>query len=119
MRRTRWTAISKLPAAYSLLGFLCLVFVSAALLVAAPADKPKTARTLGDDETTEEKDDGKPKRNPFVPRKGYSVEELFEYIERLEGAPRTVQAQKEFGPALVICAERILEQKPNDTMKAY
>ena len=70
------------------------------------------------EENAEENSD-KPKRNPFVPRASLSAEELFEYIDRMMEAPRTVQSQEEYGPAMVICAERLIEKNAGETMRAY
>jgi thiol-disulfide isomerase/thioredoxin len=91
-----------------------------ALLVGGCVLGTWTAVTTAKDEpaATEESTD-KPKRNPFVPRASLSEEELFEYIDRMMEAPRSVQSQEEYGPAMVICAERLLAKNAGETMRAY
>jgi len=61
----------------------------------------RVATTTAKDEPAAEENSDKPKRNPFVPRATLSAEELFEYIDRMMEAPRTVQSQEEYGPAMV------------------
>jgi len=75
--------------------------------------------TAKDEPAAVEEESEKPKRNPFVPRAGLSAEELFEYIDRMMEAPRSVQAQEEYGPAMVICAERLIAKNAGETMRAY
>ncbi len=88
------------------------------LFVGAIAGTWSAVSTAKDDPVIEENSD-KPKRNPFVPRASLSAEELFEYIDRMMEAPRTVQSQEEYGPAMVICAERLMEKNAGETMRAY
>ena len=75
--------------------------------------------TAKDEPSATEEDGDKPKRNPFVPRASLSAEELFEYIDRMMEAPRSVQSQEEYGPAMVICAERLIAKNAGETMRAY
>jgi thiol-disulfide isomerase/thioredoxin len=72
-----------------------------------------------DEPAAVEEETEKPKRNPFVPRASLSAEELFEYIDRMMEAPRSVQSQEEYGPAMVICAERLIAKNAGETMRAY
>jgi thiol-disulfide isomerase/thioredoxin len=91
-----------------------------ALLVSGCVLGTWTAVTTAKDEpAAAEEESDKPKRNPFVPRAGLSADELFEYIDRMMEAPRSVQSQEEYGPAMVICAERLMEKNAGETMRAY
>ena len=109
----------------SLLGSLAMLAIRewrhwlvALLVVGAMAGTWSAVSTAKDEPATEENTD-KPKRNPFVPRASLSAEELFEYIDRMMEAPRSVQSQDEYGPAMVICAERLIEKNAGETMRAY
>jgi thiol-disulfide isomerase/thioredoxin len=79
----------------------------------------RVATSTAKDDPAAEVNDDQPKRNPFVPRASLSAEELFEYIDRMMEAPRTVQSQAEYGPAMVTCAERLIEKNAGETMRAY
>lgn len=98
------------------LGLLCTGLTTAWLALPAlqAADDEKSA-----DDSDPAKTPDKPKRNPFVPRDTLTNEELFDYIDRLREAPRSVQSQEEFGPALYLCAERLLSKKPEENLRTY
>lgn len=91
-----------------------------ALLLGVGVGGFRLAESMAKDEpTAAEEETDKPKRNPFVPRASLSAEELFEYIDRMMEAPRSVQSQEEYGPAMVICAERLIAKNAGETMRAY
>jgi peroxiredoxin len=94
---------------------LCVLFLftTAALLI---ADEPKESAKADDEKLSS---DDKPKKNPFIPRASLTPEELFQYIEQRQEAPRTIQADPEFGPGLYVCAERLLEKATDPAMKAF
>ncbi|MGC4001673.1 MAG: hypothetical protein QM811_00345 [Pirellulales bacterium] len=90
-----------------------------AALVVVFACGAVTMRLSAKDDAPAEVAPEKPKRNPFVPRDNLDAEELFDYIDRMMDAPRSVKNQEEFGPGMYVCAERLLTKKPTDSMCAY
>jgi thiol-disulfide isomerase/thioredoxin len=45
--------------------------------------------------------------------------ELFELIERMKHLPKSLQGRPGFAEAIVVCADRMLAAKPDDTMRSY
>jgi thiol-disulfide isomerase/thioredoxin len=88
----RWTAI---------FSSLAIIFLAAVLSFAA------------DDEET------KPQDNPYLPREGLSADELREFIERMQRAPKTVQLQPGFADAIGVAVDRLLAAKPSDELRAF
>ncbi|MDX1964802.1 MAG: TlpA disulfide reductase family protein [Pirellulales bacterium] len=76
-------------------------------------------RAAEEDPAADDLKPAKPARNPFIPRESLSLEELFEYTDRLATAPRSVQSQDEYGPALGVCAERLLAKNPPENLRVF
>src|SRR5689334_3013332 len=51
-------------------------------------------------------------KNPYLPRKGLSVEDLQAYIERMQEAPESVRARPGFAAGMAVAAQRILDSDP-------
>lgn len=84
----------------ALLGSFAVLFLAAVL-------------SLADD------DEPKPDDNPYLPREGLTAEELREFIDRMQQAPKTVQLQPGFTEAIGVAVDRILESKPSDELRAF
>jgi thiol-disulfide isomerase/thioredoxin len=64
-------------------------------------------------------DEAKPQDNPYLPRAGLSADELREFIERMQRAPKTVQLQAGFAEAIGVAVDRLLAAKPTDELRAF
>jgi len=95
MAATRWRAI------------LAVLASIAVLWVAARA---------ADDTPAEKKADA-PAKNPYLPRKGMSVEDLQAYIERMQEAPETIRNRPGFAEGMAVAAERILDTDPKGGLR--
>lgn len=71
---------------------------------------------LADDE---EQPVEKTEDNPFLPREGLTVEELREFIDRMQQSPKTIQQQPGFSEALLVAVERILSSQPEEESRAF
>ncbi|MEX2142203.1 MAG: TlpA disulfide reductase family protein [Pirellulales bacterium] len=87
----RWSAV---------IGSLAVVLVSAML-------------ALADD------DEPKPEDNPYLPREGLTAEELRQFVDRMQRAPKTVQLQPGFTEAIGIAVDRLLAANPSDELRAF
>ena len=57
--------------------------------------------------------------NPYIPRDDLTTLELFELIERYKNLPKALQGRPGFAEAIVICSDRILAAKPDETMRGF
>jgi len=65
-------------------------------------------------------DDDKPAEdNPYLPREGLSAEELRDFIDRMQQAPKTVQLQPGFTDAISVAVDRLLAAKPSEELRAF
>jgi thiol-disulfide isomerase/thioredoxin len=93
-------------AAFSLRGWSTVIGSLAVLLVAAML-------ALADD------DEAKPEDNPYLPREGLTAEELRQFIDRMQRAPKTVQLQPGFTEAIGVAVDRLLAANPSDELRAF
>jgi thiol-disulfide isomerase/thioredoxin len=59
------------------------------------------------------------KVNPYLPRKGMSVEDLHAYIQRLQEAPETIRNRPGFAEGIAVAAQRILDTDPKGTLRTF
>jgi thiol-disulfide isomerase/thioredoxin len=56
-------------------------------------------------------------KNPYLPRKGLSVEDLQAYIERMQEAPESIRTRPGFAAGLGVAAQRILDTDPKGSLR--
>jgi thiol-disulfide isomerase/thioredoxin len=61
----------------------------------------------------------KPKENPYIPRKGKSVEDLQAYIEQMQEAPASIRSRPGFAEGMAVASERILETNPQGATRTF
>ncbi len=59
------------------------------------------------------------KVNPYIPRKGMSVEDLQAYIQRLQEAPETIRNRAGFAEGIAVAAQRILDTDPKGSLRTF
>jgi thiol-disulfide isomerase/thioredoxin len=59
------------------------------------------------------------KENPYLPRKGMSVEDLKAYIERLQEAPASIRDRPGFAEGMAVAAQRILDTDPQGSLRTF
>src|SRR5262245_48287938 len=99
MAATRWRAIS----AIAVLASIALFWVAARAADDTPAEKKTDA----------------PAKNPYLPRKGMSVEDLQAYIERMQEAPESIRNRPGFAEGMAVAAERILDSNPKGRLRTF
>src|SRR5262249_10826154 len=57
------------------------------------------------------------KNNPYLPRKGMSIEDLQVYIERMQEAPETIRSRPGFAEGMAVAAGRILDSDPKGSVR--
>jgi thiol-disulfide isomerase/thioredoxin len=61
----------------------------------------------------------KPKENPYIPRKGKSVEDLQAYIEQMQEAPASIRSRPGFAEGMAVSAQRILDTNPQGALRTF
>src|SRR6476661_3395193 len=97
MAATRWRAILAIAVLASIAGF----WIAARAADDTPADKKADV----------------PAKNPYLPRKGMSVEDLQAYIERMQEAPATIRGRPGFAEGMAVASERILDTDPKGGLR--
>jgi thiol-disulfide isomerase/thioredoxin len=59
------------------------------------------------------------KPNPYLPRKGMSVEDLQAYIERMQEAPESIRNRPGFAAGIAVAAQRILDADPKGSLRTF
>jgi len=75
------------------------------------------AARAADDTPVEKKAADAPAKNPYLPRKGMSVEDLQAYIERMQEAPETIRNRPGFAEGMAVASERILDSDPKGGLR--
>jgi thiol-disulfide isomerase/thioredoxin len=98
MGATRWRAV---------LAAAMLASMAAIWVVARAADETPSEKKATDS----------PAKNPYLPRKGMSVEDLQAYIERMQEAPATIRSRPGFAEGMAVAAQRILDTDPKGSLR--
>ncbi|HEY2826752.1 MAG TPA: TlpA disulfide reductase family protein [Pirellulales bacterium] len=80
------------------------------------ADEPTVAKSNGQESTSEK---ASQKANPYLPRKGMSIEDLQAYIERMQEAPESIRNRPGFAQGIAVAAQRILETDPKGGVRTF
>jgi len=59
------------------------------------------------------------KTNPYLPRKGMSVEDLQAYIARMQEAPESIRDRPGFAEGIAVAAQRILDSDPKGGLRTF
>src|SRR5262249_20187368 len=59
------------------------------------------------------------KTNPYLPKKGMSVDDLKAYIERMQEAPETIRNRPGFAEGMAVAAQRILDSDPQGSLRTF
>jgi thiol-disulfide isomerase/thioredoxin len=59
------------------------------------------------------------KTNPYLPKKGMSVEDLKAYIDRMQEAPETIRNRPGFAEGMAVAAQRILDSDPQGSLRTF
>ena len=94
--------------------FAVLAFTQTASWTFAADDT--TDKPAASDSATKEKDT---KQNPYLPRKGMSVEDLKAYIERMQEAPASIRDRPGFAEGMAVAAQRILDTNPQGSLRTF
>jgi thiol-disulfide isomerase/thioredoxin len=88
-------------------------------LTAWAQDATPDAKPAAEKSAPQNTADQKPvaKVNPYLPRKGLSVEDLQAYIERMQEAPDSIRSRPGFGEGMAVAAQRILDTNPTGSLR--
>src|SRR5262245_42358856 len=92
------------------------ILIATASVLAASAVIWVSARAA-EDSSGEKKPEAAAKNNPYLPRKGMSVENLQAYIERMQEAPETIRMRPGFAEGMAVAAGQILDSDPKGSLR--
>jgi thiol-disulfide isomerase/thioredoxin len=73
------------------------------------------------DESTDSNNsaDSTTKSNPYLPRKGMSVEDLQAYIQRMDDAPETIRNRPGYAEGIAVAAQQLVDTDPKGSLRTF
>jgi len=93
------------------------ILLATASVLAMTATIRIAARAADDSSGEKKPAEAAAKDNPYLPRKGMSVEDLQAYIERMQEAPETIRNRPGFAEGMAVAAQRILDTDPKGNLR--